>query len=150
MDYDVGHVLNGNAGPAGDVDVGSSAVDCLERVHHQLLLQLDGHVAFEDDPQRLVLDDGVPESPRFRVYWVVARVGDHVDFAVSASNGVLSEPNCAVRQPLPVLLPFRVAPPAIVDRVSAAARKKTQTPSRRIDAPAQQQQQHRPKVLLET
>lgn len=50
MDDDIRHVLNSNARPAGDVYIGSSAVDGLERVHHELLFQLNGHVTFEDDP----------------------------------------------------------------------------------------------------
>lgn len=74
------------------------------------------------------MDDAVTESPGFWVDRVVAGVGDDVDFAVSAANGVLSEPDCAVGESLAVLLPFGVAPPAIVNGVSASARKITQTP----------------------
>ncbi|CAA7395931.1 unnamed protein product [Spirodela intermedia] len=60
MDDDVGHVLHGDAGPAGDVHGGASAVDGL----------LDGHVVGEDDPKGLFLNDGVPEGAWF---W-----GDHI------------------------------------------------------------------------
>lgn len=49
--YDnVGHVLDGNAWPTGNVHARSSAVEGLERVHDQLLLEPNRHVALENDP----------------------------------------------------------------------------------------------------
>lgn len=139
VDDDVRHVLDGDARPAGDVHAGAPAVDGLEGVEHELLLEPDGHVAGEDDPEGLVLDDAVPQGARLRADRVVARVGHHVDLAVPAPDRVLAEPDRAVCQTLAVLLPIGVAPPAVVDRVSCPAGQETQIPPRRIvDFPAQQ------------
>lgn len=96
MNYNVGHILYGYAGPTGNVDAGSSAVDGLERVHHQLFLQLDHHVTFENDPQWLILDHTISEGAWFRVHRVIPCVCDHINFAISASNGMLSKSNCAI------------------------------------------------------
>lgn len=129
VNYDVGHELDGDARPAGNVDAGAAAVEGLEGVHDQLLLQLDRHVALEDDPERLVLDDRVAERPGLGVDGVVvARVGDHVDLAVAAPDGVLAEPDGAVGEALAVLLPVGVAPPAVVDRVPGPAGEVPQAP----------------------
>lgn len=137
VDDDVALVMDSDARPAGDVDASTSAVDGLERVHQQLLLKLDHHVPLEDDPQRLVLDHRVPESSGPEVHRVVvAGVGDHVNPAVLAAHRVLPEPNGAIRQPLPVALPIRIAPPAIVNWVAGATRQVSQVPPRRIDSPA--------------
>lgn len=122
MNYDVRHVLNRNAGSAGDVDTGATAVDGLEGVHDQLLFQSNDHVASEDDPKGFVLDHCVPESSRFWVDGiVVAGVGDDVDLSVTAANGVFAEPNSTVGESLPILLPIGIAPPAIVDWIPSPA-----------------------------
>lgn len=132
MDDDVGDVLDGDAGAIGNVHVGATAVDGLEAVHDQLLLERDHHVALEDDPQRLVADDGVPERALLGVHRVVvAGVGDHVDLAVAAADGVAAEADAAVGEPLAILVPVRVAPPAVVDRIAGAARQVAQLPPRR-------------------
>lgn len=61
VDDDVGDVLEGHAAIADNVDIGAAAVDGLEAVDYELVLELDGHVGREDDPERLRLDDGVAE-----------------------------------------------------------------------------------------
>nr|GMD33628.1 hypothetical protein Pyn_29454 [Ipomoea batatas] len=82
VDDDVADVLERNAAAAGDVDVGAAPVHGLVAVEDELVLQLDGHVGGEDDPQRLRLDHGVPERPRLRLHRVrVGGVGDDVDLA---------------------------------------------------------------------
>lgn len=43
VDDHVAHVLEGYAPVAGDVDVGPTAVDCLEVVEYELVLELDHH-----------------------------------------------------------------------------------------------------------
>lgn len=97
VDDNVGHVLDCDAGAARDVDAGASPVDGLERVHDELLLQLDRHVPGEDDPQRVVLDHSMAEGPRLRCHRVViTRVGDDVDLAVPSADRVLAEANAAV------------------------------------------------------
>lgn len=129
VDDDVGDVLDGDAGPVGDVHVGAPAVDGLEAVHDELLGEGDDHVALEDDPQRLVLDDGVPEGALLGVHGVVvASVGDHVDLAVAAADGVAAEADAAVGEALAVVVPVRVAAPAVVDGVPRAARQVPQVP----------------------
>lgn len=47
---DVGDILYGDAWPIGDVDASAPPINGLERVHDQLLLQLDDHVTCEHDP----------------------------------------------------------------------------------------------------
>lgn len=122
VDDDVGHELERHAPVAHDVDVGAAAVDGLEAVHDELVLQLDGHVGGEHDPERLLLDHGVPERARDGFRGVaVGGVGDHVDLTPFASHGVTAEPNAAVGELLPVILPVGVATPAVVDGVAGEA-----------------------------
>lgn len=97
VDDDIGYILDSDAGAIGDVHARSPAVDGLERVHYQLLLQLDHHVAREYDPQRLLLDDRVPERPWLRVNRVIiARIRHHVDLPIPTTNGILAKPNCTI------------------------------------------------------
>lgn len=94
MDNNVGHVLYSNAWPPGNVHICATAVDRLERIHDQLLLQLDHHAAFENDPQWLVLDHSVPKSAGFGVHRVaVTGVCHHIYFSIPSANGMLSKPN---------------------------------------------------------
>lgn len=97
VDDHVRHVLHRYAGPTRDVHAGAPPVDRLERVHDQLLLQLDRHVPREDDPQRLLLDHAVPERPRLRVHRVVVPGFRHrVYLPVFPADCVLAEPDRAV------------------------------------------------------
>lgn len=119
MDDDIGDELNGDTSPIGNVDIDTTAIDGLKAVHDQLLLQFDDHVTLEHNPQRLLLDDGVAESPRLRVDGVVITgVSDHVEAAVAATDGVPAEANAAVREALSVLVPVGVTAPAVIDRVT--------------------------------
>lgn len=124
VDYDIGDELDGDTRSVSDVDVGAAAVNGLEAVHDELLLQGNDHVPLENNPEGLVLDDGMAERPRAGVHGVVIiRVGDDVVPAVTAANGIAAEPDATVRQPLAVVVPIRVAPPAIVDGIAGAARE---------------------------
>lgn len=117
-DY-VSGVVDGDARPVGDVDADAAAVDGFMRVHHELVFQANDHVAFEDDPEWLVLDDSVAESARSGVDRViVARVGHSVYSAVSAADCVLAKADSAVGQALAVGFPIGIAPPAVVDGVT--------------------------------
>lgn len=138
MDDHIRHVLYRYAWPTSNVDARASAVDCLERVDHQLFLELDHHITLENDPQWLLLDDTVPKCAWLRVHGVVARVSHHVNLAVSAPDGVLTEPDRAVCQPLPVLLPIAVTPPAVINWVTCPTWEVPQIPPINwlIDAPA--------------
>ncbi|RWW07948.1 hypothetical protein GW17_00028641, partial [Ensete ventricosum] len=113
----------GDAGAAGDVDHRAAAVDGLEAVHQQLLIEVDGHVAGKGDPQGALLDDAVPERAQGRAHRVpVRRVCHHVDRPALPAHGVPPEPDAAVRQALPVLPPVRArAPPAVIDGVARQA-----------------------------
>lgn len=51
VDDDVGDGLEGDAGAAGDVDVGAAAVEGFEAVDEEFLVEADGHVGGEDDPE---------------------------------------------------------------------------------------------------
>uniref|UniRef100_A0A452YC05 Uncharacterized protein n=1 Tax=Aegilops tauschii subsp. strangulata TaxID=200361 RepID=A0A452YC05_AEGTS len=123
VDDHVGHVLQRDARAAGDVHVRAAPVDGLVAVHQQLLVEADGHVRGEHDPQRALLDGGVPERAGRRVHGVAVRgVGHNVERPALAAQRVAAEPDAAVRQPLPVLPPVRPgAPPAVVDRVASHA-----------------------------
>lgn len=136
MDDDVAHVMYGDAWSSCNVDARTSTVDGFEGVHHQLLIQLNHHVPFEDDPQRLVLYHCVSKRSGPWIHRViVARIRHHVDPTVSSSGCIFSEPDGAVSEPLPVLLPVGVAPPAIVNGVATSTRQVPQFPPRIIDAP---------------
>lgn len=118
----VRRVVDGDARAAGDVDAGAAAVDGLVRAHHQLLLEADDHVGSEDYPERLVLDDGVAERAGFWVDGVVVGgVGDDVDTAVLAAEGVLAEADGAVGEAVAMGRPVGVAAPAVVDWVGGGA-----------------------------
>lgn len=56
VDNDVGHVLDGDARAAGNVNIRSTAVYGLERVHDKLFFKIYDHITRENDPERLVLD----------------------------------------------------------------------------------------------
>ncbi|KAK3406272.1 hypothetical protein EUGRSUZ_K02439 [Eucalyptus grandis] len=114
---------NRDASATGDVDVHAAAVEGLVAVEDELLRQPDQHVGREDDPQRLLLDNRVPQRARLWAHGVVVRrVGDDVYVAVLAAQRVLAEPDGAVGEPLPVVGPVRVALPAVVDWVAGQAR----------------------------
>ena len=122
MDDDIRNELDRDACAVSNVHIDSTSIYGLEAVHDQLLLQRDDHVALEDDPQRLVLDDSVAQGARPRVdRVVVASVCDHIVAAVAATNGIATEANPAVREALAVPLPVGVAAPAVVDGVASSA-----------------------------
>ena len=124
VDDDVAHVLQGHAAPAGDVHIGSSPVYGLEAVDDELVLEFDEHVGGEGNPQGLSLDHSVPESARSGVDGVlVGGVGDHIELTALAAHSVLAEPNAAVGEALPVVLPVGVTPPAVVNGVTGETRR---------------------------
>ena len=119
---DIGHELDGDASPVGNVDVDAAGVDRLEAVHEELLLERDDHVALEHDPEWPVLDDGVAERAGLRVDGVVVvGVAHHVVLAVAPADGVAAEADAAVGQPLSPHVPPAVAAPAVVDGVAGPA-----------------------------
>lgn len=63
MDDDVGDELDGDAGAVGDMDVDTVPVDGLEIVRDEFLLKGDHYVPLEHDPERLVLDNCMPQRP---------------------------------------------------------------------------------------
>lgn len=141
VDDDVSDVLDGDAGTAGDVNVSASAVNGLEAVHDELLLERDDHIPLEDDPERLILDDTIAEGALSRVDRViVAGVGDNVDLAIAATNGIAAEADAAVSQALAVIVPVLIAAPAVVDGVACPARQVPEIPPGRAvpDGPVEQ------------
>lgn len=57
MNNDICNELDRNASPISDVDIRATAINCLEAVHNEFLLQSDDHVPFEYNPQRPILND---------------------------------------------------------------------------------------------
>lgn len=111
-----------NARTIGNVHVGPTSIYGLEAVHDQLLLELDHHVALEDNPERVVLDDGVAEGSGPWVDRVgVGGVSDDVEAAIAAPDGIAAEPCAAVGKALAVLVPGGVASPAVVNGVAREA-----------------------------
>lgn len=127
MHNHVRNELNGNARTIGNVHVSPTSIYGLEAVHDQLLLELDHHVALEDDPERFVLDHSVAEGTGSWVHGVVVRgVSDDVEAAVAAPNGVAAEPDAAVGEALAVEVPRWVTPPAVVDGVAGGTGEEAQ------------------------
>lgn len=92
MDDDVGDVLDRQATAVGYVNVDATTIYGFEAVHDQFLLQGYHHVAFEYDPEWLVLDHGVTEGSRYGVNRiVVSRVGYDVVTAVATADCVAAE-----------------------------------------------------------
>lgn len=59
MNDDAMHILHSQASTAGDMDVVASTIDGLVTVDHEFLFERDHHVAGEDDPERLLLQNAV-------------------------------------------------------------------------------------------
>lgn len=112
----------------GYVHIEATAIDGFVIVHNELLRESDLHVTREDDPKRLRLD-GRPTQRSIigRHHVIVAVIRHHVDRPILASGRILPKPNRTVRQPLPVLLPTAVAPPAIVNWVPRLAIRQSST-----------------------
>lgn len=127
VNYYVGNELYSYARSVGYVNIGSTAVDCFEAVHDEFLFQCYHHVAFENDPQRFGLDDGVSKRAGTWVYNIVITWVIHdVEFTVTSTNRVPSETNPTVGQSSPVPVPVMIAFPAVVDRISCPTRQVTQ------------------------
>lgn len=121
MNDDVGGIMNGYAWSISNVNTCTSTINSLERVHDQLLLQLNHHVSFEYNPQWLILYHSMPESSRLRIHRViVAGIRDDINPTVSSPNSILPKSNGAISQPLTVCLPVRVTPPAVVNRIPSS------------------------------
>ena len=50
MNDDVGHILYCNAGIVGNVNIGTSTIDCLVTIHDEFFFELNDHVALKYDP----------------------------------------------------------------------------------------------------
>jgi hypothetical protein len=123
VEYHVGDGLKREPGTTSDVDVAASAVDGFEAVEDELLAEADGHVSGEHNPQRPLLNAAVAQSPRDRICRIhVAGIRHHINPTISASDGVPSRSDCAIRESLTVSPPFRIAPPTLVYQVSGCPR----------------------------
>jgi len=104
---DVVHVLNRKTRSSGDVDIVTTAVESLETVHDELLLELYVHVAAEHNPQRLGPNDAIAKCPFSGInHIVVAVIGHNVYFTVFTTDGVLAKAKCAFCELLPILVPI--------------------------------------------
>lgn len=146
--YDnVGHILYSNACSTCNMDASTPAIDGLEGVHYQLFLQLDNHIPRKDDPQGLILDDCITQSPGLWIHHIIITGVRHdVNLPILPTNGILPKSNCAIRQALPVLLPVGVTPPAVINGVPAPTWKIPQVPPRLVDLPTSQKKKRRKEV----
>ena len=128
VDDDVAHRLHRDL-RAGDVHLRAAAVDGLVAGDDELLGEPDHHAPREDDPQRPLLDHGVPErAPPRDDEVLVAGVRHDVDLAGEPAGGLVAEPHGALGQPLATARPVLAAAPAPVDRVRHRARATTPVP----------------------
>lgn len=122
VDDDVAHILRRYARSMRYVNIVASAIDRLETVHEQLLLQHNRHVRCENDPQRFRLNHSVPQCSGPWSHSVVIRgVRDYVEFSISATNSVPAEANSAIRELLSMTFPVGVTAPAIIDGIPSSA-----------------------------
>lgn len=130
---DILHELNLEPSPTGEMNVGAPAINGLVRGQNELVLELDLHVAVENDPQRLGLQDAVAESALLGVHHVVvAVVCHHVHVAGFPPGSVFPESDGAIGQRLPVRVPVGVRAPAIVHGVPVG---RGQNPPRAVPLP---------------
>lgn len=130
MDDDIGNILDCDAPSISNVDIGSSAINCLEAVHDELLLQRDNHVPLEHNPERPILDNSMAKSTRPGVNRVIiSGVSDNIEFSITTTNGVSAKTNTTVGKALPVLLPVGVTTPAIINGVTSSTGEISQLPS---------------------
>ncbi|GLU03795.1 hypothetical protein SLE2022_209740 [Rubroshorea leprosula] len=114
----VGHVLNRDLPPISNVNVGTAAIDRLEAVHNQLLLEFNHHVMFEDDPQRPILENGMAEGARFGIDRIIVTGVTHdVVPSITTAHGITSKTNCTISETLSPEIPPAVTPPAIINRI---------------------------------
>lgn len=68
------------------------------------------------------MNDSIPQGASFGVDDVIVRgIGDHINAAITAAKGIAAKADATVSQALAVVVPVRVASPAIIDRVARAA-----------------------------
>ena len=121
MDDDVVDKLNSDAGTVGNVDIHTTAINGLETVHDELLLQSDDHVTLEHNPEGLVLDHGMTEGPWVRVHRIIiTRVSHNIVSSITTTNCIAAESNAAVCKALAVEVPLWVTSPAVVNGISSS------------------------------
>lgn len=121
MNYNVCNKLDCNAGSISNVNIGSAAINGLEAIHDELLLQLDHHVTLEDNPERLVLDDSMAQSTGSGVNGIIiAGVSDNIEASITTTNGISAKTNATVCKTLAVLLPIGITTPAIINGISSS------------------------------
>ena len=111
---DVGDVLESEARPVRDLDVGAAPVEGFVASEDELILEHDAHVFGEVDPKGPELDHAVAEGPGGRVLGVVAVVGDHVVLSGFPARRAAPEPDRAIRERHAVLRPVLVASPTLI------------------------------------
>lgn len=127
MNDDISNKLNRDTRSVGNVDIGATTINGLEAVHDQFLFQLNDHVSFEDNPERLVLDNSVAQSARFWVNRIIiAWVSDDIEAAITSANGIPAKTNSTISKALAVLLPVGVTPPAVINWIASSTREVAQ------------------------
>lgn len=119
---DIVYELQSDACAVGDVDFPTPAVDRLSAGQDQLLGEPNYHGVAEDDPERLLLDDGVAEGSGLRIHEIViGGIRDGVYLPSFSSDGVAAEAQRAVGELHPVLGPVFPASPALINGVCCHA-----------------------------
>lgn len=121
MDDDIGNILNCDAASISNVDIGTTAINGLEAVDNELLLQLNDHVTLENNPEGPVLNNSVTEGAGLGVDRVVITgVSDHVEATITATDGVSSKTNATVSKAFAVLVPVAVTAPAVINGITSS------------------------------
>jgi hypothetical protein len=101
------------------VNIGTTSINGLEAVHNELFFQCYNHVVLENDPEGLILYHSVPQGAWFGVDSIIVRgISDNIDASVTASKCIAAKADTTVSQALAVVMPARVAPPAVINWVA--------------------------------
>lgn len=121
MNYDICNKLDCDACSISNVNIDSAAINGLEAVHDELLLQLYHHVSLEHNPERLVLDDSVAKSTGSGVNRIIiTRVSDNIEATITTTNGISAKTNAAVCKTLAVFLPVWITTPAVINWIASS------------------------------
>jgi hypothetical protein len=86
------------------MDVEASAVDGLETGHDKLVFESQVHIAGEDYPERLCLNNTVAQRAWCGVHsTIVIVIGNNMDLPSLSTDGLTAEPESTVRKAWPAV-----------------------------------------------
>ncbi|KAL0382704.1 UNVERIFIED_CONTAM: hypothetical protein Scaly_0557700 [Sesamum calycinum] len=122
MNDHIGNSLQSDASVSRYMHVGTSAIDRLIAVEDEFMLKLDDHAGLKNDPEGLILDDGMAKGAWGGVDHVMVRgVGDYIVAPSFATHSSAAKANGTVSQVLAVGSPVGVATPAVIDGIASQA-----------------------------